>query len=336
MRNYSNPKLKLLYLKQFFEECTDEDHPASMPEILAYLDSKGIHAERKGIYTDINYLEDFGMELRDISKEDKEGEDKGLRNRKYRLLDRDFEPSEIKLILDSVASSKFLSEKKSIDLMAKLEKLVSIHQRQSLKRQIKVTGRVKSMNGSVMYSVDTIHGAIASDKTIKFKYFHYNTEKEREYTHGGSFYEVSPWTLLYDNSNYYLLAYTNEEMRTFRVDRMVEVKQGMKERLGKEEFESFDLASFTKATFGMYHGKEEMVEMAFHNSLIGTVIDKFGREVFITPMDDTHFKITENVAVSPQFFGWIFGLGGRATILGPKSVIEQMREMLEKVGKKYE
>ena len=327
MRNYSNPKLKLLYLKQFFEECTDEDHPASMPDILTYLDSKGIHAERKGIYADISYLEDFGMELRDEDKE---------RSKSYRLLDRDFEPSEIKLILDSVASSKFLSEKKSMDLMAKLEKLVSVHQRQSLKRQIKVTGRVKSMNGSVMYSVDTIHNAIASDTTVKFKYFHYNIQKEREYTHDGKPYEVSPWTLIYDNSNYYLLAFVESGIRTFRVDRMAEVKQGAKERQGKEQFESFDLASFTKATFGMYSGKEEKVEMVFHNTMIDTVIDKFGKDVFISVVDDYHFRITVPVAVSPQFFGWIFGLGGKVTIVGPKSVVKQMQDMLEKVSKRYE
>ena len=336
MRNYSNPKLKLLYLKQFFEECTDEDHPATMSNILTYLDSKGIHAERKGIYADISYLEDFGMELRDISKEDREDEEKKQRNRSYRLLDRDFEPSEIKLILDSVASSKFLSEKKSMDLMAKLEKLVSVHQRQSLKRQIKVTGRVKSMNGSVMYNVDTIHVAIASDTTVKFKYFHYNTQKEREYTYDGKPYEVSPWTLLYDNSNYYLLAYVDGNIRTFRVDRMAEVKRGGKERQGKEQFESFDLASFTKATFGMFSGKEEKVEMVFHNSLIDTVIDKFGKDVFIFPVDDHHFKITVPVAVSSQFFGWIFGLGGKVTIVGPKSVVKQMKDMLGKVSERYE
>lgn len=326
MRNYANPKLKLLYLKQFFEECTDEDHSATMPQILEYLESKGIHAERKGIYADINYLEDFGMELRDEDKE---------RNKTYRLLDRDFEPSEIKLILDSVASSKFLSEKKSMDLMTKLEKLVSVHQRQSLRRQIKVTGRVKSMNGSVMYNVDAIHVAIASDKTVKFKYFHYNTEKEREYSHDGKPYEVSPWTLLYDNSNYYLLAFVDDDIRTFRVDRMAEVNHGAKNRQGKEQFEAFDLVSFTKATFGMYLGKEEKVEMLFHNSLIDTVIDKFGKEVFVTPVDDTHFKIAVPVAISPQFFGWIFGLGGKATILGPKSVVKKMKETLKKVSQKY-
>ena len=327
MRNYSNPKLKLLYLKQFFEEQTDEDHPATMPDILAYLDSKGIHAERKSIYADLDYLEDFGMELRDDSKE---------RNKTYRLLEREFEQSEIKLILDSVASSKFLSERKSMELMSKLENLVSVHQRQSLKRQIKVSGRVKSMNGSVMYNVDTIHVAIASDTTVKFKYFHYNLQKEREYTHDGKPYEVSPWTLIYDNSNYYLLAFVNEKIRTFRVDRMAEVKQGTKERQGKEQFEAFDLVSFTKATFGMFTGDEQKVEMVFHNRMIDTVIDKFGKEIFLMPVDSEHFKVTTNVSVSPQFYAWIFGLGKSATIVGPNSVVQGMKEMLGKISQMYE
>ena len=191
------------------------------------------------------------------------------------------------------------------------------------------------MNGSVMYNVDAIHVAIASDKTVKFKYFHCNTQKEREYTHEGKPYEVSPWTLLYDNSNYYLLAFVDDNIRTFRVDRMAEVKQGAKERQGKEQFESFDLVSFTKATFGMFSGKEEKVEMVFHNSLIDTVIDKFGKGVFISVVDDHHFKITVPVAVSPQFFAWIFGLGGKVTILGPKSVVKQMKDMLAKVSERY-
>lgn len=326
MRNYANPKLKLLYLKQFFEECTDEDHPATMPQILEYLDSKGIHAERKGIYADISYLEDFGMELRDEDKE---------RNKTYRLLDRTFEPSEIKLILDSVASSKFLSEKKSMDLMTKLEKLVSVHQRQSLKRQIKVTGRVKSMNGSVMYNVDAIHLAIASDKTVKFKYFHYNINKEREFTRKGAFYEVSPWALIYDNNTYYLLAFVDGNIRTYRVDRMASVSQGENERQGKEEFESFDLVSFTKATFGMYSGEEQKVEMVFHNRMIDTVIDKFGKEVFLIPVDDEHFKVTTNISVSPQFYAWIFGLGNYAKIVGPEEVQNQMVEMMTGTLKRY-
>ena len=325
MRNYANPKLKLLYLKQFFEEMTDEEHSATMPQILEYLDSKGIHAERKGIYADLDYLADYGMDVR-----------KDERGKSYQWLDRDFELSEVKLIMDSVASSKFLSEKKSMDLMTKLGKLVSVHQRADLKRQIKVFGRVKSMNASVLYSLDTIHAAIAADTTIRFKYFHYNMKKEREYSRKGEVYEVSPWALLYDNNSYYLLGFVDDDIRTYRVDRMANVEQGTKERQGKEEFESFDLVSFSKATFGMYHGEEQKVEMVFHNRMIDTVIDKFGKDVFLFSVDEEHFKVSVNVAVSPQFFAWVFGLGNNVTITGPKDVVKQMKDMLGKVSKRYE
>ena len=220
--------------------------------------------------------------------------------------------------------------------MTKLEKLVSVHQRQSLKRQIKVTGRVKSMNGSVMYNVDAIHLAIASDKTVKFKYFHYNINKEREFTRKGAFYEVSPWALIYDNNTYYLLAFVDGNIRTYRVDRMASVSQGENERQGKEEFESFDLVSFTKATFGMYSGEEQKVEMVFHNRMIDTVIDKFGKEVFLIPVDDEHFKVTTNISVSPQFYAWIFGLENYAKIVGPEEVKNQMVEMMTGTLKRYE
>ena len=319
--------LKLLYMKDFFEERTDEDHPAKTPDILAYLESHGVKMERKSIYPGISALEKYGLELTDPEKE---------RNRSYYLRERDFEPSEVKLILDSVASSKFLSEKKSLDLMNKLKKLVNEHHRHELDREVKVAGRVKTMNDSTINNLDHVHDAITADMTLKFKYFHYNVNKELEYTRDGKYYEVSPWVVLYDNSYYYLLAYVDDDIRTFRIDRMKSVHTGSNERQGKEQFESFDLGKYTKQTFGMYSGKEEKVEMLFHNSLIDTVIDKFGKEVFVTPVDDTHFKIAVPVAVSPQFFGWIFGLGGKATILGPKSVVKKMKETLKKVSQKYE
>lgn len=324
MRNYSNPKLKLLYLKQFFEEETDEDHPATMPQILAYLEAKGIHAERKSIYADLDYLADYGM---DVRKDD--------RGKSYQWLDRTFEQAELKLIMDSVASCKFLSENKSNALIKKLETLCSSHQRRDLHRQIKVSGRVKSMNTSVLYNVDKIHTAIAAGKTIKFKYFHYNVQKEKEFRKGD--YEVSPWALVYDNNNYYLIAYTEEgKNRIYRVDRMANVEQGQKDRSGQEFFESFDLAAFTKATFGMFGRTEEKVEMVFHNTMMDAVIDKFGTDIWVTVEDKDHFRITAPIAVSPQFYAWIFGLENYAKIVAPESAVQGMKDMLEKVNQRYE
>lgn len=325
MPRSENQKQKLLYLKQFFEEKTDEDHPATMPDILAYLKANGVDAERKSIYTDLTALADFGMDVR-----------KDVYGKSYTWFDREFELPEVKLIIDSVASSKFLSEKKSDALIKKLGKLVSEHQRKELRRQVRVMGRAKSMNNSVLINADAIHAAIAAGTTITFKYFHYNIKMEREYSRKGEVFEVSPWALLYDNDNYYLLAYIDGDFRTYRVDRMASVEQGTNERQGKEAFEKMDMPAYSKATFGMYNGKQEQVTMVFHNRMLDTVIDQFGREVWLSKVDDWHFQVTVPVAVSPQFFAWVFGLGNYVTITAPDNVVKQMRDMLGKVSKRYE
>ena len=324
MARGENQKLKLLYLKQFFEEKTDEDHPATMPEILAYLHARGVEAERKSIYTDLDALSDFGMDVR-----------KDERGKSYQWFDREFELPEVKLIIDSVASSKFLSEKKSDALIKKLGTLCSEHQRKELRRQVRVMGRAKSMNNSVLINVDHLHAAIAANTTVRFKYFHYNLKMERVYSHKGEVYEVSPWALLYDNDNYYLYAFVDGEFRNYRVDRMASVEQGTNERQGKEAFEKKDMPAFSKSTFGMFNGQEERVEMVFHNRMMDVVIDKFGKEVWLEKVDEWHFKISVPVAVSPQFFAWVFGLGNYVTITGPEHVKQQMKEMLEEVHKRY-
>ena len=246
----------------------------------------------------------------------------------------------------SVASSKFLSERTSEALIKKLGTLVSEHQRKELRRQVRVVGRARTMNDSTLNILDHIHAAIAANNTLVFKYFHYNINKEREFTRnykkGGKnkdkspFYEVSPWALLYDNDNYYLLAYFEDEFRTFRVDRMSAVKTGEQKRQGQEAFEKLDIGAYSRSIFGMFGGKEESVDMVFQNRMIDTVIDKFGKDVFLNRVDDQHFKVTVNVAVSPQFFAWVFGLGNYVTITGPENVVKQMKDMLWKVCKRYE
>jgi len=324
MARGENQKLKLLYLKQFFEEKTDEDHPATMPEIMAYLHARGVEAERKSIYTDLDALSDYGIDVR-----------KDERGKSYQWFDREFELPEVKLIIDSVASSKFLSEKKSDALIKKLGTLCSEHQRKELRRQVRVMGRAKSMNNSVLINVDQLHAAIAANTTVRFKYFHYNVKMERVYSRKGEVYEVSPWALLYDNDNYYLYAFVDGEFRNYRVDRMASVEQGTKERQGKEAFEKKDMPAFSKSTFGMFNGQEERVEMVFHNRMMDVVIDKFGKEVWLEKVDEWHFKISVPVAVSPQFFAGVFGLGNYVTITGPEHVKQQMKEMLEEVHKRY-
>ena len=185
-------------------------------------------------------------------------------------------------------------------------------------------------------NTDAIHSAIAANTTVKFKYFHYDLKLERNYSRKGEVFEVSPWALLYDNDNYYLLAYIEGDFRTYRVDRMANAEQGINERQGREEFEKMDMPAYSKATFGMYNGKQEQVTMVFHNRMLDTVIDQFGREVWLSKVDDWHFKVTVTVAVSPQFFAWVFGLGNYVTITAPNNVVKQMKDMLEKVSKRYD
>ena len=313
MGNYANPKLKLLYLKQFFEEMTDEDHPATMPQILAYLESKGIHAERKSIYADLDYLADYGM---DVRKDD--------RGKSYQWLDRPFEKAELKLIIDSISSCKFLSESKCNALIKKVGNLGSDHQRRELNRQVKVLGRVKSTNMGILNNVDAIQAAMTAGKTITFKYFHYNVKKERDYRHDGALYEISPWALVYDNNFYYLIGCTNkEENRTYRVDRMSGVEQ------------KFDMAAYSKATFGMFGNTEQEVEMVFHNSMMDAVIDKFGKDVWTSAVDQDHFRVTVSVAVSPQFYAWVFGLGNLVQIVSPPEVKKDFCQTMTEVLQKY-
>ena len=301
-----------------------------MADILAYLQAHDVDAERKSIKTDLDALADFGMDVRRCNY-----------GKEYLLLDRDFELPEVKLIIDSVASSKFLSEKKSDALIKKLGGLVSEHQRKELRRDVHLLGRVKSMNNNVLLNADAIQSAIAGNYKIQFKYFHYNIKKEREYTRNYKdgekkpYYEVSPSSMLYDNDNYYLLAYFEGDFRTFRVDRMADVKVCEEHREGWEEFKKIDMGEYTRSTFGMYGGKEESVDMVFQNRMIDTVIDKFGKDVWLRKADDQHFKVTVPVAVSPQFFAWVFGLGNYVTITGPDSVVKQMKDMLGKVSKRY-
>lgn len=196
-------------------------------------------------------------------------------------------------------------------------------------------GRAKSMNNSVLINVDQLHAAIAANTTVRFKYFHYNLKMERVYSRKGEVYEVSPWALLYDNDNYYLYAFVDDDFRIYRVDRMASVEQGKNRRQGKEKFEKKDMAAYSKSTFGMFNGQEERVEMVFHNRMMDVVIDKFGKDVWLNKVDEWHFKISVPVAVSPQFFAWVFGLGNYVTITAPEHVKQQMKDMLEEVHKRY-
>lgn len=288
--------------------------------------------DRKSIYDDLRNLNAF----LDPQYEEAVQTERGKTDTHYKLIQREFELSELKLIIDTVASSKFLSEAKSRELIKKLEQFCSQYQRRELNRQVAVMGRAKSMNNSVLYNVDAINAALDSNMMISFKYFQYNLKLEREYQRKGERYLVSPWALIYDNNEYYLLAYTEGEFRHYRVDKMADVKQEAIEREGLDAYKAFDMADYTKSTFGMYSGEKKKVTMVFQNRMIGTVIDKFGKDVWLSKVDSQHFKIVVPVAVSPQFFAWVFGLGNYVTITDPPEVVDEMKKMLDKVSKRYD
>lgn len=321
-------KLKLVYIIKYLLENTDENHKVTMSDILKYLESYDITAERKGIYNDIEAVRELGIEVI--------GEKIG-KNFYYYVADRDFEMAELKLLVDAIQSSKFITEKKSAELIKKLGSLVSVHEAKQLQRQVYVSGRAKTLNESIFYNIDAIHTAIATNKKISFQYFQWNIKKEMELRRNGVFYEVSPWALLWEDENYYLVGFDsmNQEIRHYRVDKMLKISELDLARDGKEYFEKLNVADYTKKNFGMFAGEEQMVKLEVHNRLIGVMIDRFGTDVMIIPADKEHFRVNVRVSVSNQFLGWIFGLGSDVRILGPDEVVNKMKAELKKTMEQY-
>ena len=325
MSKKPNQKLKLLYLAKIFFEKTDENHHITMSEIISELEKYDIQAERKSLYDDFEQLNIFGM---DICKT--RGKIPGYFN-----ASSEFELAELKLLTDAVESAKFISQKKSIELISKIEKLTSIHNAKKLQRQVYVANRVKTLNEHIYYNVDKIHDAITENKKIAFKYFDYTIEKEKKYRKNGELYVESPISLMWDDENYYLVAYNSKHNAFihYRVDRMEKISMCDEERMGTEK--DFDPASYARKTFSMFSGEEKLVKMRFDNSLINVVFDRFGMDITPFRDGDSNFIITANVSVSHQFFGWIASLGGRAEIISPEDVKNEFIKMLDNVIKSY-
>ncbi len=322
-----NQKLKLLYLVKFLLQNSDESHPVSMAKIIEELARNDISAERKSIYDDLESLRLFGFDIVQI---------KG-KNGGYYIGARDFELPELKLLVDSVQSSKFITQDKTHKLIKKIEGLASIYDGQLLQRQVFVSNRVKSMNESIYYAVDGISDAITQNKKIKFRYFEYTVTKERRFRHDGAFYNVSPFALIWDDENYYLLAWDSsaEKFKHFRVDKMHGVSMLDEERDGTQAFQKIDMSAYSKSVFGMFGGNEQSVKMRFANYLAGAVIDRFGRDTLIVPDGEEHFTVNVNVAVSGQFYAWVFGFGTDAEIIAPADIREGMKERAQKIIEKY-
>ena len=320
-------KMKLFVLKEILEKETDMDHGITMARILELLSMRGIKAERKSIYDDLRALRD--SDILDVT------EAQG-KNREYSVASRTFELSELKMMTDAIQSSKFLSEAKTRELIKKIETLCSKHEAQSIQSHVVIANRVKSISKGLFFNVDTVHAAISANKQISFKYFDYDLKKQRKYFKKGERYVASPWSMIYVDDNYYLLAYQDGKFKHFRVDKMEDVQISILDRDAADEFAKIDMSAYTKYTFSMYGGEIMPVTMIFQNRMMGAVMDRFGRDIFVTKEDDRHFKVTVNVAVSNQFFGWVFGLGKMVRIVSPESVKEKMKKALEGILERYE
>ena len=327
-RKGENQKLKMLYLVQLFSRETDDTHKLTMPEIITKLAAEGVNADRKTLYQDFEELRRFGFDI--ISE--KEG-----KSCYYYLGSRDFELPELKLLVDSVQSSKFITDKKSGQLIKKLESLVSRYEGSQLHRQVIIAGRVKTMNESIYYNVDKIHAAIGTDRQIRFKYFDWNLKKEMEPRYGGKWYQLSPWALMWDDEKYYLVAYDSkhETIIHYRVDKMTQIGILDEKREGHEAFRKFNIAHYTNTLFGMFAGDETKVTIEAENRLVSVFIDRFGKDIIIAPVDEDHFRTTVTVAVSKQFFGWIMGIDGDVRIVAPDSVVKQIKAEIESLAERY-
>ena len=328
MPKSSNQKLKLIYLMKILLERTDETHSITMPEIIDALAAYDISAERKSLYNDIENLRVYGLDVIGTQED---------RTYSYHIGNRQFELAELKLLVDSVQSAKFITAKKSNELIKKIEGFASKYEASQLQRQVFVAGRVKTMNESIYYNVDRIHAAIAENSRITFQYFQWNVDKKMELRHDGALYEVSPWSLSWDDENYYLIAYDSNEkiIKHFRVDKMLHIKSNGKGREGRQVFKSVAMAAYARKMFGMYGGKEEWVRIECDKSFAGVMIDRFGKEVSMIRLDDKRFAVNVEVAVSRQFLAWIIGLGEGVKLVGPDNVVEMMNAEIDRLIKQY-
>jgi len=327
MGKSNNQKLKLISLLKILEEKTDENHKLNTTQLIDELAKDDIIAERKSIYADIEALKNLGYDI-DIDKS---------RNGGYYMASRPIEKHEMVILVDAIASSKFITLKKSSELIAKLEKQLSIYDAAELKRVVFVQNRIKQDNESIYYVVDEIQRAISLHKVINFKYCEYNIKKELVPRHDGRIYSVSPLSLVWMEEKYYLVGIDNSigEIRHYRVDKIKDAICTDDKAAVLERGHSFDIAQYSKSIFGMFGGDQEIVDLSYNESMLGVMIDRFGKDISIYNKKDGNLHSRVEVSVSNQFFGWITGLGGSVKIDGPQSVIDSYRTFLTKSMESY-
>ena len=328
MAKGANQKRKLLYLLKILNERTDEEHGLTTEQLIEALAEYGVDAERKTLYADLEELRLFGVDI----------EMRRGKGATYHVVSRAFELPELKLLVDAVQSSKFVTHRKSGELIKKLESLTSRHEAQQLQRQVFVANRIKTMNESIYYTVDAIQDAIHRNEKISFRYFGWTAKKEKKLHHGGAPICVSPWAMIWDDENYYMVAYEDEtqQIKHYRVDKMLNVSPCGVARDGAELFSNFDPALYAKKTFGMFGGREETVTLRCANDLAGVMIDRFGQDVTFVPDGEEHFTLRIRAEVSPIFLGWLMSFGEKLTVREPESlrrdVVAAARTVLAQYG----
>ena len=323
-----NQKLRTLYLMDIMLQRTDEKHMLNASQLCKILEQEySIPTDRRTVYTEMEILSTYGLDI-----QQKKGTNPG-----YYIGARDFELPELKLMVDAVQSSKFITENKSRQLIRKLEKLCCKSDADILAKQVFVVNRPKTENETIYYNVDDIHTAIFANKEISFQYAEWTMQKKMRLKKDGALYVVSPWALTWDDENYYLVAYDDRAgiIKHYRVDKMLHMSVLETERKGRESFENFDLAAFAKKTFGMYGGTDTEVTLYCAGHLAGVILDRFGHDTWMVPVDKEHFRARVLVSVSPQFFGWVTGIGAGMQIEGPENVRQQYKGYLQEIMNKY-
>lgn len=318
-------KLKLVKIAGFLLEKTDENHSVTTNEIIEMLENNGIKAERKSIYSDIEALQNLGMDI-NISRG---------RNGGFNLLSRDFQLTELKLLVDAIQSSRFITQKKSFELIKKLGKLVSVYDRKELEREVFIINRIKNENESIYYNTDNIYHAIHNDRQISFMYYNYGPDKKKHYHNSGNPIKVSPFGLQYDSEKYYLIAFDSKAnlIKHYRVDKMDKVEIINESRDGKGYFRKFDVAAYSNATVKMYSGKISDVTLKCPDKLAGAVIDKFGKKVKFIPTPDGEYTVTISAAMTPTLYSWVFTFGGEIKITAPEQAVKEYKAQLQKALK---
>ena len=324
MSKTPNCKRKLPILAKLLLERSDEDHPITRQDMQDELARWGLSAERKSLYDDMEQLRELGLDV----------QAKRGRNGGWYIGQRDFELAELKLLVDAVQSSRFLTRRKSDALIQKLEGLTSVHLARQLQRQVYVDRRVKTMNESIFYNVDKVQGAIAANKVITFRYFEYNAARERVFRRGGDKYRLTPYGLIWDSENYYLAGWDElrEEVRHYRVDKMADIVVSAKTGCLRE---GWTAEGYARRHFGMFAGRPCQLRLRCENRLAGVVIDRFGLEVSLVPDGPDHFTALVDLVVSPPLWGWLFGLGPGVEVRSPSWAVEEFAVRLEEVAALY-